>query len=75
MSTMHVYNKVKRGLSLAAAAVAALLLAAACDDGAHLGEYPLTEGQGAMAVGTGEPRRGVRRCALPLRRRRRDGLA
>ena len=64
MSTMHVYNKVKRGLSLAAAAVVALLLAA-CDDGAHLGEYPLPEGQGAMVVGL-ESRAGVSGVALYL---------
>ena len=65
MSAMHVYNKVKRGLSLAAAAVVALLLAAACDDGAHLGEYPLPEGQGAMVVGL-ESRAGVSGVALYL---------
>ena len=64
MSTMHVYNKVKRALSLAAAAVVALLLAA-CDDGAHLGEYPLPEGQGAMVVGL-ESRAGVSGVALYL---------
>ena len=64
MSTMHVYNKVKRGLSLAAAAVVALLLAA-CDDGAHWGEYPLPEGQGAMVVGL-ESRTEVSGVALYL---------
>ena len=64
MSTMHVYNKVKRVLSLTAAAVVALLLAA-CDDGAHLGEYPLPEGQGAMVVGL-ESRAGVSGVALYL---------